>query len=929
MKKIFLASFAVFAIAMNALSHSYPEPNIYLRFHKGIEKSKIFEIFKSEGIEFFNQLLPDELSFSHRLLKEEQILDVDNSKLKKILFAEEPLLRTYEFSIETPLNVEKYCSYLLNKYSEIEIAEPIYSNDILEIPNDPFASSQTMLSTIRAFQTWDSIKGDTNIVIGIVDNGVLQSHEDLISSIAINWLEVPDNNIDDDGNGYVDDYNGCNLAYGSEGNGGNTYHPSGHGTAVAGIAGATTNNSKGIAGVAYKCKIFPIKASKISNLSSIDYGYKGILYAGIRGFSVVNCSWGKSNKPPSPIEQSIIDYVVARGVVVVAAAGNERNSSTMLYPAGYFGVLAVGEVNQVDYVTMNTSINESVRIMAPGEGNYITLNTPNGYEASMQGGTSFAAPVVSGAVAIVRSKYPELDPLQTIEYVRQLADDISEKNPSFQYLIPGRLNLSKMLEIHPFSIPGIKPLKISFSRTDGTHDERFFIGDTVILNIEAYNYLGSAQNLRFVLSTADIFDNSLQVLDSEQEVDFVQRYSKLTIGPFTFKIVDKNENPTFLRVDILGENSYRDFFLVRFVPTSYITTFENDSIKFSISDKGTLGFYKNNSNQFGFGVASKKLGNQLYKAGLMVSEDSNKIVTALFGLSPDGSDFRVLKPFAGNDKNTSVIDDSIAPPIERIGIQIKQFVYVPPDGENYFKIFFTIKNISGKVLKNLALGYYQDWDVGTSAKENLSYLEPDAIPKTILPISAAVQFVQSSDSSLFVGVGVISDNSNYAPQSAVLSSEFTSSFSRDKQILSLNSGTKIQFKGVDDISLVCGMKFPGEIYPDETRSFAMMISISDSRENLKQIFLKYLLENQLSYFDNTLNYLNLYPNPVSEHLYLEIPVSDVFHYKFQILNNLGSVIKEGTLSSNVIDVSYLTSGIYYFKICKEDKVFVQKFVLIK
>ncbi len=929
MRKKLSICLTLFFLILNVQINFSLDQNIYLRFKKGTKKSEIWNIIKSEGFKTFNQLLPEEASFTVKLQKGAKILGVDNKKLEKILLAEEPLLRTYELSIETGLSIEKFCSYLLKKYPQIEIAEPIYFNEILEIPNDPLAPSQTMLSTIKAFQTWDSIKGDTNVVIGIVDIGVLQEHEDLSASIAINWLEIPDNGIDDDGNGFVDDYRGCNLAYAFEGNGGNTFHPSEHGTAVAGIAGATTNNSKGIAGVGYKCRIFPIKASKVTNLSTIDYGYKGILYAGIRGFDVVNCSWGKSNKPPSPIEQSIIDYAISRGVVVVAAAGNERNASTMLYPAGYFGVLSVGEVNQVDYVTTNTSINESVRIMAPGEGNYITLNTPNGYEASTRGGTSFAAPVVSGAVAIVRSQYPELDPLQTIEYVRQLTDDISDKNQPFQYLIPGRINLSKLLEIQPFSIPGIKPLKISFSRTDGTSEDRFFLGDTVIVNVDAYNYLGSAKNLRFVLSTADIFDNSLQVLDAEQELEFLPQDTKLAIGPFSFKIVDKNDNPTFLRVDILGENSYKDFFLIRFVPTSYITTFENDSIKFSISDKGTLGFYRNTSNQFGFGVGSKKFGNQIYKAGLMVSEDSSKIVTALYGLAPDGSDFRVLKPFAGKEKNVSIIDDSLAQQIDRIGVQIQQFVYVPPDGENYFKIYFTVRNTSGKVLKNLSIGYFQDWDVGTSAKENFSYLEPDAIPRSILPISAAVQFIQSSDSSVFVGVGVISDNSTYIPQSAVLSSDFTSAFSRDKQILSLNSGTKIQFKGVDDISIVSGMKFPGEIYPGETRSFTMMISITDSRENLKQIFLRHLLENPTNYSESFDNKIHLYPNPASEFVFVQPINSNIYSSKFQIFDYLGNLIDEGLLNANFIDVSRLPTGVYYLKIYSKQKVFIQRFVLIR
>lgn len=924
MKKMLIFSVIVLFLNQILLSNNITN-SIYIRFRPHTDRITIKSILNSEGFLAYSQLLPDSISLTKKLENNDNFLSYHSNKIDKIIKAEEPLLRTYEVELSENINPFKLCDYLLKKYPEIEIAEPIFKDEILEIPNDPYASNQTMLATIKAFNTWDAFKGDTNVVIGIVDTGVLQEHEDLNNSIAPNWKEIPDNNIDDDGNGFVDDFMGCNLAYPAEGNGGNTFHTVQHGTSVAGIAGATTNNGKGIAGVAYKCRIFPIKASKSTSTSSIDFGYKGILYAAIRGFKVVNCSWGQP-KPFSPIDQSIIDYAVARDVVVVAAGGNKKNNLTeVYYPAGYSGVLAVGEVNQMDYVTPTSTINETVRILAPGVGNYVTLNTPNGYEMSKEGGTSFAAPVVAGAVAIVRSYYPELDPLQTIEYVRQLSDDISEKNPSVQYLIPGRLNLSKMLEVNPFSIPGIKPIKIIFSHPDGTPDERFSVGDTVLVKISAKNYLGSAKNLKFVLSNPDIFDSSIEVLSNEQNLPEIHSNSDFTIGPFSFIIKEKNENKAFLRVDILGENDYRDFFLIPFVPTNYITTFENDSIYFSISDKGTLGFYLKGSNKFGVGVGSKSLGNQLFKGGLLVTEDSAKIVTALFGLAPDGSDFNIVKPFAFPQKNISVIDDSLALSIEKIGIQIQQLVYLPPNGHKFFKIFFKVKNITSRPIKNLAIGYYKDWDVGQSAKDNFAYLEPNAIPKTIIPIAAAVQFIQSGDSSVVVGVGVLSNNSSDIPQSAVLSSDYTSAFSRDKQILSINSGVKLQFKGFDDIAVVSGMKFPGEIPPGGEREFSMMIGISSNKEELKQIFLGNLLQGNVG--ENTQpNYLQLFPIPTQNVLNIEVSNFDIVNSSYQIINIFGQIVKSGKLSTNVLDVSNLEAGVYLFKIISNSRTFWERFV---
>lgn len=136
------------------------------------------------------------------------------------------------------------------------------------------------------------------MVVAVIDNGVDQTHEDLKASIAVNSGEIPGNFIDDDNNGAVDDYNGYNLAWEDDGTQpGVTYNngAGGHGTNVAGIVSATTNNALGIAGIANRCKLFPIKAAPV-NTGSIVYGYEGMIYAAQRGFKVINCSWGSQSR---------------------------------------------------------------------------------------------------------------------------------------------------------------------------------------------------------------------------------------------------------------------------------------------------------------------------------------------------------------------------------------------------------------------------------------------------------------------------------------------------------------------------------------------------------------------------------------------------------------------------------------------------------
>jgi hypothetical protein len=902
--------------------------NIYIRFKPGTQEETISNYFQNSNFKF-QRIIPLESSVLWKFQNSKKIDNYTLSNLSRVLEAEEPLLRTFTIELPNGADPIKFCEKIKRENPNVEIAEPIYLDIPLGIPNDPYASQQTLLATIKAFQTWDVFQGDTNVVIGIIDTGVFQDHEDLVNSIATNWNEIPNNGVDDDGNGYVDDFRGYNLAFPAEGKGGNTYHPTDHGTSVAGIAGATTNNNLGIAGVAYKCRIFPIKASKITNLGSIDYGYRGILYAAVRGFSVVNCSWG-SPKQPSPIDQSIIDYAIARGVVIVAAGGNDDNASRVWYPAGYRGVLGVGEVNQSDYVTTTTTMNETIKIMAPGVGNWIIDNQQGKYEPSKNGGTSFAAPVVAGVVAMVRAKYPELGPLETIEYVRQLTDDISANNPSFERMVPGRVDMEKMLHIPPSSIPGISLVRLKTYRTNLVPEERFWIGDTVVLKIDAKNYLASANNLRFVLSVADIFDNSLEIIDSEFELPHLPAKADFEIGPFSLRIKEENSERTFLRVDIFGENGYKDFFLVPFVPTTYLSNFGNDSIKFSISDKGTLGFYGKGKSILGMGIRHTKLGNQLFNGGLMVSEDSSRVVTALFGLTPDRSDFKVVKPFTNPDKEIGKVNDDLAPALERIGLEIQQTVYVPPQNENYFKITLNVKNISNRIQKNISLGYYLDWDVGSDSDSNRTYLMPEAVPNTIVPIAAAVQFTESSDSSIVVGVGVLSEDANNKPQSAGLNSSVRADFSKDKQLLALNSGTAWQFNGYDDVANVCGMRFPAELNPNETKSFIMMFAIARSKEELKTIFLTNILKSDVTPDNSNLWNLEIYPNPVQNKLEMVFPEKLQGNCKIEIFNSIGELVmfEDVSLANNFYEMLLpkLPKGIYFVRVKSQELVLFGKFV---
>ncbi|MFH1088786.1 MAG: S8 family serine peptidase, partial [Patescibacteria group bacterium] len=195
-------------------------------------------------------------------------------------------------------------------------ANPCTQVVIQKSPNDPRFSEQINLNQVKVPPAWDVTVGNSNQVIAIIDTGVNSDHEDLLYRIWINNDETPNNGIDDDNNGYIDDYKGYNMSWTVDASApDNTINTDTHGTNVTGIAAATTNNGLGIAGVGYKCRFFPIKASKYGS-TSIRYGYQSMIYAAIRGCKVLNCSWG-SVKPFSDIDQTVVDFAIAHDMVIV------------------------------------------------------------------------------------------------------------------------------------------------------------------------------------------------------------------------------------------------------------------------------------------------------------------------------------------------------------------------------------------------------------------------------------------------------------------------------------------------------------------------------------------------------------------------------------------------------------------------------------
>lgn len=237
----------------------------------------------------------------------------------------------------------------------------------------------------------------SGVIVAVVDTGVDYLHEDLDANNWINTGEIPNNSVDDDGNGYVDDYYGYDFIgsyYTSTDPDNDPQDEYGHGTHVSGII-AAEDNTVGIVGVAPSAQIMPVKV-----LDASGYGWDSVIAEGIRyavdnGADIINLSLGSSYA--NNTLKDAIDYAAANNVLVVAAAGNSNSYSTPSYPAAYTNVISVAASNEKGYKTYWSNWGK-VDLTAPGDD--ILSSTP-GNTYDRYSGTSMASPFVAGTAALV------------------------------------------------------------------------------------------------------------------------------------------------------------------------------------------------------------------------------------------------------------------------------------------------------------------------------------------------------------------------------------------------------------------------------------------------------------------------------------------------------------------------------------------------
>ncbi len=345
-------------------------------------------------------------------------------------------------------------------------ANPIYAFQQDYTPVDPYLFQQTYLSTINAKGSWSfSSKENKQVVVAVLDSGIDLSHPDLKNNIWINSKEIPDDGLDNDGNSYIDDINGWDFVDSD-----NTptpvllegydYTAINHGTVIAGIIGASAND-EGIVGINPQVRLMDLRILDAKGMGNTLVLSQAIDYAAENGADIINLSLvGKS------IDESLkksITNAYNKGVMIVAASGNESKNGVDLdiepaYPVCDFDninrVIGVAAVDSQNKLSVFSNYGEKcIDISAPGINIYSTVyhdledvNFSNYYRGGWAG-TSVAAPMVSGALSLLKMNYPTLRPADLYSILLSSSDSLQVASPlSYKKLGKGSLNIGAALD---------------------------------------------------------------------------------------------------------------------------------------------------------------------------------------------------------------------------------------------------------------------------------------------------------------------------------------------------------------------------------------------------------------------------------------------------------------------------------------------------
>ena len=811
------------------------------------------------------------------------------------------------YKLKTNLNIDvEKISDAFARNDMVEYAEPLYEVELLFLPDDPMnVTDQYWLSNIKALEAWDIHQGDTNIVIGISDTGTDLSHDDLIYNIKNNYADLPDG-VDNDLDGFVDNFRGWDFA---ENNNNTQVDVNDHGVWVSGIAGASTNNGIGVSGAGFKCKTLPLKICNSDNY--LVNSYQSIVYAANHGVDVINCSWG--GEFYQQMAQDVIDYaVINHDMLVVAAAGN-TDSKCNYYPASYNNVLSVAGTTELDErwspentpTSQGSSYSYHVDVSAPAA-MFSSTTTGSDYTL-MWGGTSFAAPIVSGCAGILRAAYPDYNANQIAELIKisaDLIDTIPYNVPYAGMLGTGRINLYNALTMD--NTPAIVIQEYDVEQSD----------EYIVVNAEFINYLKEVEGLTITVSTdseyadvqtSQIFSGSLGSLESyisenEIVVEFLEDTPKdylLTLN-FAYDATDYNASQT---IEININPGHKN-----------ITT---QKLELSVTSSGRLGFSDVNSS-VGDGFVFEEYFPVFYDCGIISGTSASEIYSGVRQVS----DFSTITyPLVVQDLQVSdqqidlCFDDSDDIVSRDIEIHQSVFAWDDEENQNFFIIDYWIINNGLFEIEDFYFGLFADWDLIDAASNSIDVIEDENV----------MYCYKSGAQSLYAGFKILSDqqNNNYGLAQTEDGDgvvDITDGFADIEKYYMISNNVIPDSSIIDDMVQYSGVG-PVNILAGDSIKVGIAIIASDNLYEFEQA----VIQSQVVYDEvlhpnniqnSNIQKLVIYPNPADEIIKVKIPINILGNCTIRIIDLLGKVIYSEVVNSEDIElnIKYLESGVYKLEV---------------
>ena len=815
--------------------------------------------------------------------------------------------------------------------------EPANVNKADYIPNDPMMGSQWHISKILSTQAWDICKGDTSIIIGIVDSGTDFDHPDLAANIWRNWGEIPNNNIDDDNNGFIDDWRGWDFY--SNDNDPQIYGGNPHGSHVCGDASEVTDNGIGGAGIGYKVKLMITKhTDDVSPEGLLYYTDNGIVYCYQNGAKVINCSFGSSSY--SSYDQTVMTNAWNAGAMVVASAGND-GANVPRYPASYTNVVSVAASDQNDNKASFSNWHSTVDITAPGVGIYSTVydNTYATWD-----GTSMASPITAGTIALIRSLHPTWTPAQVLTRLQLGVDSIYTQNPSYVGLLgSGRVNAFKCLAEKP-----ILSL-VSYMHNDsiyGNNDKVYDINEIIPIAVTVKNEWLAGTNVSLRLTTTD---SAVTIVTDSIYIGNIAQYNGVYNGTFAnaFKVKANSSCPFDRTVTFKLDYSSTAYtkngantFTITFRQGYAVHTINN--LKLCLTKDGAIG-KKCEAYGTGLQIGSGTV-NQIFEAGLMIGKSSTQVSDVCRkGDNPpyntSDTDFVSLSAYtintpgtiSGQDGSGSYNDNGAG--TNKIGITVNQqsFAWNTANDQDYILLRYNITNNNTTALNNIYVGIYIYFEPNATVGGNISSL--DTINKL------GYTFNQSSPNP-YLGCALLTDQTvNFK---ALTATSIFDGFTTAEKWQALSSGISVPILGPGTNPFVISGG-PITIAPNATVRVGYAIVRGDDFNDLKTktitarnkynsvgikpistiIPMKYELDQN-------------YPNPFNPTTKIKFALPKNDFVKVKIYDILGkeitSLVNEN-LSAGFYEIEFngsnLSSGMYFCKIETQYFNDVKKMMLIK